>query len=110
MVIDKIQIIMNIEKIDAERKYGLSNIMNAIDDLFVGQLGMRKEGEGIFVGSGASQDLAKLGKGAVSLSKCDWFVDNLISMDYFEINDEDHSWDTTEDWKKGIIDKRRRIA
>jgi len=110
MAIDKIQIVMNEAKIEAEGKYNIQIIMHALDELFVGQLGMKKEGVGTYAGSGASQDLAKLGKGTVSLSKCGWFAENLISMDYFEINEDDPSWNTNEDWKAGIIDKRRKIA
>jgi hypothetical protein len=107
----KLQIVMDEEKIRREGKYRYDNIINAIDNVLVKQLGMLKESGGFYVGPGTRHDFANLGKGALFLSDQVWFANNVKAMDYFGIDEEYPDWDDgSEDWKKALVENRRRSA
>jgi hypothetical protein len=106
----KLQIVMDKIKIQLEGKYTYENIISAIDNVLVAQLGMLKESDGVYVGPGTRHDFAKLGKGALFLADQAWFSNNVKTMAYYSIDAEYPDSIDQEDWKKSMIENRRLSA
>ncbi|GHU62238.1 hypothetical protein AGMMS49983_03340 [Clostridia bacterium] len=106
----KLQIVMDKAKIQFEGKYTYDNIVAAIDNVLVTQLGMLKESDDIYVGPGTRHDFAKLGKGGLFLAEQSWFSNNVKSMEYYSIDAEYPDSIDQEDWKKSMIENRRLSA
>jgi hypothetical protein len=101
---------MDKAKIQREGKYTYENIIAAIDNVLVTQLGMQKESAEVFVGPGTRHDFAKLGKGALFLADQLWFSNNVKSMEYYSIDAEYPDSIDQEDWKKSMVENRRLSA
>jgi hypothetical protein len=79
----KMQIIMDDDKIARENKLSPERVHQRIDDYLVGQLGLKKNGNGFYLGFDPKKDFSYFGLAFNTLRKTDWFVDNVKSWLYF---------------------------
>ena len=105
----KMQIIMDDDKIARENRYNVQKIHAALDNYFVGKLGMKKASDGFFLGTGTSHDFSRFGLAYSTLSEKDWFLENVRTWLYFN---SDASYDPedyiVEDLKEHCLNKTAR--
>lgn len=102
---NKVEIIMDDERIVADGKYSLESVHEIIDDLFINKKGLRKEGN--FYIDDDPYDSAGVGMACIFiLAKKKWFRDYVKEMRWYQ--DISHYGGTArwqvEDIKAGVID------
>jgi virulence-associated protein VapD len=107
----KVQIIMDENKIRAERKYDLSKIYRAIDSVFVGKYGLVKDDNGFYIESGRKNDFADFWNAILLLKSQEWFLDNVRTWLWFNSDDSSDPEDfAVEDIREHYLAKARKTA
>lgn len=83
----RVEIELDIEKIQREGKYDVNQMYLDIDSLFVENGAVRcqpEDGEGIaYTGHGTDKDLAIISCAINEVEDCDWFIDNVLRWVWF---------------------------
>lgn len=85
----KMEIKMNEEKINREKKYRLQGMYKRLDDGFA-DLGMLKEDGSdtlMYYGINEAKDFANFGRMVLALKREEWFMDNVVVWRLYESDD-----------------------
>lgn len=86
----KMEIKMNEEKINREKKYRLQGMYKRLDDGFA-DLGMLKVEDGsdtlMYYGINEAKDFANFGRMVLALKREEWFMDNVVVWRLYESDD-----------------------
>ena len=83
----KMQIVMNRQKLNKERRYNVGKVLAAVDAVVVDRFGLIKESDGFYVGRGSSSDFSSFMGSIMALKSQDWFTGNVETWLWFNSDD-----------------------
>ena len=106
----KMQIILDEEKIRREAIYSFEKMQDAVDSVAVDQYGLRKASDGFYVGEGNASDYTPFMCSIQKLKKLDWFVDNVKTWLWFNSDSSNNPDDFAIDDIKAHYSSKRAMA
>jgi hypothetical protein len=85
--VQKIQVILDEQKIEREKRYSPSKVAKAVDSVFVDRYGLIKGEDGFYLESGRKDDFADFWSAILLLKDQDWFMDNVKTWLWFNSDD-----------------------
>ncbi len=86
---EKIQVVLDREKILEEERYSFDKMQAAVDAVLVDGYGLVKEGDGFYYGQNAADDYSRFWLAILKLKDQPWFLDNVKSFLWFNSDDSD---------------------
>jgi hypothetical protein len=103
----KMQILMDEEKIIQEKKYDLVKLYAKLDSLFIDKWHLEKDAGGFYIGKGSQHDFAHFCLATAYLSERPWFMDNVDTWLYFNSDDSYNPNDyIIEDFKDSVLSRQ----
>lgn len=87
---EKIQVVLDRDKIMAEQRYSYDKMQSAVDTVLVDSYGLIKDADGFYTGQGAPDDYSNFWLAILKLKDQPWFMDNVQSFLWFNSDDSDN--------------------
>lgn len=82
----KLKIVMDEEKIIGEGRYDLSVMLSTIDSIFTNH-GLPRQSDGMYTGTGRTDDYARFWRIIWALAKKEWFIENVKEWLWYNSDD-----------------------
>jgi hypothetical protein len=86
-VMQKVQVVLDEQKIQREKRYSLPKITKAVDSVFVDRYGLVKGKDGFYLESGHGNDFTGFWSAILLLKDQDWFMDNVKTWLWYNSDD-----------------------
>lgn len=107
----KVQVVLDEQKIAREGQYSISKIAQAVDNVFVERFGLIKGQEGFYHESKLGNDFSNFWGAILLLKDQDWFMDNILTWLWFNSDDSSNPDDfAIEDIKSHYQSKYKTSA